>query len=152
MHHTQVKSAAKKHAETFIERGEDEVRQLLAIDEIEGDDADKVIAEIRKQIVEAIKKPTEPSSSNQGGDAKPTEKRKVAHRPEHKVYDLYKVQKEFIERDGKQVFTGEFLRVGKPIRTNIKIEPFRAEDINNQSVNSGERLYEVDVENIAPKK
>lgn len=158
MHHMKAKSLAKKYAEAFIERGEDEVRQLLQVEDndIEGDDIDKeidqVIAEIRNQIVAALKKPSNENAANGEIGSEPSEKRKVAHRPEHKVYDLYRVQKEMVDNGEKQVFTGEFLKVGKPIRTNVKIEPWRAEEINAQSVNSGQRLYEVEVENIAPKK
>lgn len=54
----------------------------------------------------------------------------------YKVYDEYKVD---ILRDGDGKVSFE---KGKKLRENVKLEPFRAEILNNQSINTKTRFYE----------
>lgn len=142
MHHMQVKSLATKHAEVYIERGEDEVRQLLAIDELTDEDAEAVIKQIKENLVAALKKPT----------VKEEKKEVVVDRSHIKLpagfecYDLYNVQREIVtDENGNSVWNGGFVQIGKPVRTEIKLEPWRAEMFNEQSHNSNQRLYKVDL-------
>lgn len=54
----------------------------------------------------------------------------------YKVYDEYKVD---ILRDGDGKVSFE---KGKKLRENVKLESFRAEILNNQSINTRTRFYE----------
>lgn len=145
MNKQQKAEAIKKYGPTFVEHGEDEVLQLLEIDEVSDKDSKEIIAGIKKAIANSFSAPQAETPTQGPKIDRPKEVKKGL-----KLYDLYKVQKETrqdINDEGvvvKSVFTGMFIKVGKPIKTNIKVEEYRAKILNDQSINSGERLYEVE--------
>ena len=62
-----------------------------------------------------------------------------------KEYDLYRVQIDpnSLSKKAEDLVDADFIKVGLPKKTNIRLEPHRAELSNSQSHNSNERLYEV---------
>lgn len=170
MHHMKLKSAVAKHLEEFKAEGEVSVRTTLEnsdvtpeeIEEIiealknggkpseeKDSDEESEIEKLKKELAEAKKKLEE--KGNAPSFVSPKIKRpKVDTKRGLKLFDMYNVQKEFAHEyneDGeivKSKFTGNFIQVGKPIKTNIKVEEYRAKIFNDQSVNSGQRMYEVE--------
>lgn len=138
-----LKAAVKKHSQAFIERGEDEVKQLLAIDEFTEDETVEVIAAIKAEILSAMS-----SKSTKGAEPKNNIKRNEAPvKKGQKAYDRYKVQKNLVpdEKDPERlVWDGTFVKIGSPVKSNIRIEPERAKTLNDQAINSGEYLFEVE--------
>lgn len=143
MNHFKLKAAVKKHTQAFIERGEEEVKQLLAIDEFTEDETAEVIAAIKADILSAMS-----AKKDEAAAPKSTIKRNEAPlKKGQKAYDRYKVQKNMVPDEKNPeilVWDGTFVKVGAPVKANIRIEPARAEDLNSQSQNTGERLYEVE--------
>lgn len=135
---TNFADAVKKYGPVFVERGEEEILQLFEIDEISDADGKKILAEIKKSMLKSFDEPSVKETVS-GPSVKRPEKIKEGY----KLYDLYKVQKEYEETDGRVKYTGGLLKVGKPIKVNIKLPEYRAEIFNDQSVNSGEMLFPV---------
>lgn len=141
MNKKQLQEAVKKYGPVYVERGEDEVLQFLEIDKVKEADGKVILAEIKKAISNSFVAQETVSAPSPDQIERPKEIKKGL-----KLYDMFKVQKELEENgSGGQSWTGNFIKVGKPIKTNIKVEPYRADIFNSQSVNSGERLYEVEM-------
>jgi hypothetical protein len=134
MNKNQLAEAVKKYGPVYVERGEEEILQLFEIDEISEADQKKILADIKKSLLKSFEKPIETPSG-------PAIKRPEKVREGYKLYDLYKVQKEYDEKGGKVVYTGKLLKVGKPLKVNVKIPEYRAEIFNEQSANTGEMLF-----------
>lgn len=167
MHHMTLKSAVAKHFDEFKEAGEESVKATLAASDFSQEEIDEIIDALKnggkpseqkddkESEIEKLRKENEQlrklaAGGMQGPFVKKIERPKMDPKKPLRLYDMYKVQKdleqEFSEEGDvvKTKFTGNFIKVGNPIKTNIKVEPYRAKIFNDQSVNSGERLYPVE--------
>lgn len=170
MHHMKLKSAVAKHLEEFKADGEQSVRLTLESNDFSPEEVDEIIdalknggkaseeksdkeeseiEQLKKQLAEMQKKLDQKSQAPSPNIVK-IKRPKVDEKRGLKLYDLYKVQKE-IENEYndegdviKSKFTGNFLKVGRPVKTNIKVQEYRAKIFNDQSINHGERLYLVE--------
>lgn len=150
MHHKTKEAAVKKYAPIYAERGEDETVQHMENDEIEVADQAEIIGEIKAQIkafAESIGKKSGVDIPSAGGTPN-IERNNTELSKGQKLYDLYNViplTRPMKNDPRKNEYTGEFEKVGKPKKTNIKVIPENAELINSQSLNSKERLFEVEL-------
>lgn len=176
MHHMKLKSAVSKHLEEFKEGGAESVKETLKtttdytpeeIEEIldvlqnggkatpstsekEDEEGLTEIELLKKQNADLLKKLEEKSKGNPAPPAPKIKRPEVDKKKGLKLFDLYKVEKEFQQEyneEGdviKSKFTGNFIKVGRPLKTNVKIPDFRAKIFNDQSVNSGQRFYSVE--------
>lgn len=132
----QIQEAVKKYGPVFVERGEDEVLQFFEVDEVSEADGKVILAEIKKSMLKSFDKPAGDDQPSDPGIKRPKEVAKG-----FKLYDLYKVQKEMHEENGRTVFSGTLIKVGKPVKVNIKLPEYRAEIYNAQAANTGEMLF-----------
>jgi hypothetical protein len=137
----QLQDAVKKYGVVFVERGEDEVIQFFQVDDVSDTDGKMILSEIKKSMLKSFDK-----SSLEDVPSEPGIKRPKQIANGMSLYDMYKVQKEMDEENGRMVFSGRLIKVGKPIKVNIKLPEYRAEMFNAQSHNTGEMLFPVNVQ------
>lgn len=131
MHYKTRAALAKQFSAIYEQKGEKETIDYLLREGVSEEDAPEVIATIATMLAS-------------GSQDAPPEEESVPHEAEKvtegkNLYDMYKVNRRFTEVGGESVV--EFDQVGNPVRTGVKITPEQANIFNNQSRNTGIRLY-----------
>jgi len=137
----QIQEAVKKYGPVFVERGEDEVVQFFEVDDVSEADGKVILAEIKKSMLKSFDKSVTDDAPADPGIKRPKDVAKGL-----RLYDLYKVQKEMHDENGRTVFSGTLIKVGKPVKVNIKLAEYRADIFNAQAANTGEMLFPVNVQ------
>lgn len=167
LHKTKLKSAVSKFTPDFMTGGDDVLREALSSTDYTPEEQEEIIEAIKNQgpgsgdgtdspkeesleekLARLEKENAELKSQKTAAPGLFKKIERNAH-PEikgQKTYDMYKVQKELVpnpENPELTIWTGNFIKIGAPKRTNVRVTEYRAKLFNDHSHNSGERLYPV---------
>lgn len=171
MHHMTLKMAIKANVETYVNDGEDAVRvNLETKSDFTPEEIEEIIAELKKGGAPGTGNNSQPGKQDEESEEDEIKRLREENKqmkrlidtqtkaatkgelkrnrnpiaPGQKEYDLYKVVVDPGSLNKKpETFTdADFVKIGMPKKTCIRLEPYRANRINSQSHNSGERLYE----------
>lgn len=127
----------------FINDGKQAVLESMEEDEISPSVQDEIIAKIKAKLTSVF---VNGNSTESKEDERVQKPERVLEKPKSlkeglKLFNLHKVSVLTVPKNGR--FSDNDFEKGKCIRTYVKLEPYRAEMLNDASHTTGQRYYEI---------